>query len=461
MSIVERFATPACLPDLDAIPGQREQWHKALSYWLDNSIQRIAPKAHPGPCQFYNPAQFDPGGLAIEHAVTWNAFPKELLRLFGREKALQEADKLWTLARYFSEVAGWPVDKRKNRVLFQHHVRPQTEYCEWRVTPDRRTGKIRAVTFTCEPPEFWFAFFGNRVPGDPPKYDFKGDRGSVLARYRSFVGGRVRLKDMIAPHDIVGADGELYAAKGEYNIFNWWNTTEGIVHLCSPPNFLVGEIEVASATSILRKDKSGRLLVEPEALICCARFGGPNRNTDPTIGAAVNAAARLGAFITLKDPIGLYMDHIDLSGWECRDKKSVADCIHVVRGTAGMIERLVVEVPRNRDLTLSDITIGGEPIQYGGQIAECITVRLIGVANLPTPPLRNDPVECSGCCVFDPKDPHALLRTGTPGVPPPRGLVVAYSGQGVEEVTARGKTMPRHRRPAGRRNPARNALSKE
>jgi hypothetical protein len=91
------------------------------------------------------------------------------------------------------------------------------------------------------------------------------------------------------------------------------------------------------------------------------------------------------------------MDHIDLSGWEAHDGKGVADCIKVTRGTLGMIERLVVEVPKERGLTVSDITIGGVPIEYGGQIAECITVKLIGVAH-PQAKITNQPVSCDARC---------------------------------------------------------------
>jgi hypothetical protein len=459
MPIVERFVPPAHLPDLDSIPGQREQWHKAVSYWFDSLIEDTASKVHPGPSQFYNPARFDPGGLVVEQAVTWNAFPKELLRLFGRERALQEADKLWPLHRFCSLLLDIPADRRHYPLLYEFSVRPQTEYCEWRVERDPDTSHIRSVTFTSEPPEFWFALFGNRVPGDLPQYHFKGDHKALLARYEQFVGHRVRLKDLIAPGNIFvpGSKSQTYAKKGQYNIFNKWNTNYGIVHLCCLPNFLIGEIELASAGSILRKNGAGHLLVEPEALICCAGSGGPNRNSDPTIVAAVNAAARLGAYVTLKDPIGLYMDHIDLSGWECRDKKSVADCIHIVRGSPDMIERLVVEVPKDRNLTVSDLTIGGEPIRHGGQIAECITVKLIGVAHLPSQPVRNDPIECSGRGVFNPRKPYSLVHLES-GTTPPRGQVEAFASQGAEEGSAARGKLPVRRLAIARHRPRRKPL---
>src|SRR5207248_248006 len=151
----------------------------------------------------------------------------------------------------------------------------------------------------------------------------------------------------------------------------------GIVHLNSPPNSLVAEIQLGGDATVLRLDPQGRLLVEPDALIAYAGYGGANRNSDPTIGAAVNALARLGAYVTLRNPVGLYMDHIDLSGWQAPDGRDISDCVRMVRGVPGMIERLVVEVPSERKFTVGELTIAGMPIHCGGQVAECITVKLI------------------------------------------------------------------------------------
>ena len=54
---------------------------------------------------------------------------------------------------------------------------------------------------------------------------------------------------------------------------------------------------------------------DPDALIACAGYGGLNRNSDPTIGASVNELAALGFAVTLRNPVGLYMDHLDVTGW--------------------------------------------------------------------------------------------------------------------------------------------------
>ena len=182
---------------------------------------------------------------------------------------------------------------------------------------DPDTNKIQRITFTSEPPEYWQALFGF-VPGggDIPNASFPGDQDVLLELYRTLVSPEVRLEDLVAVADTKHPSGDLLARKGRYNIYNKWNTTHGIAHLNSPPNSLVAEIQLGGDATVLHNDPRGRLLVEPDALICYAGYGGPNRNSDPTIGATVNALARLGAYVTLRNPIGLYMDHIDLSGWQ-------------------------------------------------------------------------------------------------------------------------------------------------
>ena len=406
MPIVDRFAPPAYLSDFNSIRGQLDAWHEAVSDWFDAAIRDVTPQASPGPCQFYNPAHFDPGGAVLPQEITWNAFPKELVRQFGRESAMREADTLWPLDRYYSVLCDHPIDPKMYPLLAKTYTRPQHEYCEWHVEREQETGKIVRVTFTSEPPEFWCAFFGGSIPDDGHK--FPGDRDAVLGRYRDLVSPGVALSDLIAQDDIASPDG-FFARKGEYNVYNKWNTTDGIMHLCAPPNSLVAEIYLGADATVLRGNAAGRLLVEPEALICCGAFGGPDRNSDPTIGAVVNAAARLGAYVTLKDPVGLYMDHIDLSGWEVPDGRSVVDCVRIVRGAPKMIERMI------------DKPLHGE-------------IKLAGMANIPKDRLRNQPVKCEGRCWLDRNNPIALVRSVPLGteLPPPHQQ--AFSDEGAEEL---------------------------
>jgi hypothetical protein len=430
MGVVQRFDPPAFLPDFNSISGQLDAWHRAMSNWFDVSIDRDRPLVPGGEFQFYNPSRFDPGGTTVEQAVTWNAFPKELLRQFGRARALREADTLWTIDRYYSDLQAVSVDRLKYPEMFRTFFRPQNEYCEWHVVRDSNTNQITRVTFTSEPPEFWFALAGCEIPGDPNQ--FPGDPKTLLSRYQEFVSPEVQADDLIAKETIDGPQGP-FAIKGKYNPYNKWNTTHGIVHLGAPPNSLTAEVQLGADATVLRKDSLGRLLVEAEALICCAGYGGPDRNSDPTIGATINALARAGAYITIKNPVGLYMDHIDLSGWRAPNDADVSKCVRTERGAQGMIERMVVEVPKEFGFVVGDLRIGGESVAYGGQIAECITVKLVGLASLTSNRISNKPAPCEGRCCVDFSNATALHRAIKLGTELPIGTRPAFVGEGASE----------------------------
>jgi hypothetical protein len=186
---------------------------------------------------------------------------------------------------------------------------------------------------------------------------------------------------------------------------------------------------------VLRANARGEAVVSPDALICCSGYGGPDRNSDPTIGATVNALARLGAMITLPNSVGLYMDHIDLSGWTVPGGIAPQDCVTIARGTETMIERLVVEVPSGSGYTVSDIKIGGEAIVYGGQIAECITVKLIGAA-AAIGSVRNAPQSCNSRCCIDPANATSDNTIVGIGRPVPPGMVVAFHDEGAARQPA-------------------------
>jgi hypothetical protein len=262
--------------------------------------------------QFFDPTTY--GGDLVLQPVTWNAFPKELLVRFGRARALEEADRLWSIAAYFvnrftlpfydSDIAGGfvpgPVPTGSNADLMARAVyRPTVEYCEWHVSRDPATGGITKITFTSEPPEYWTAMWGGPFPGGGPT--FPDCRRKVLALYRELVSASVEIEDLISPYD----DSSFGIVRGGYNPFNKWNTTHGIVHLCAPPNSLGAEVELGAEATLRRIDGAGKAVTDPQTLVCCAAFGGVNRNSDPTIGATVNALARLGAMLTLSNPVGL------------------------------------------------------------------------------------------------------------------------------------------------------------
>jgi hypothetical protein len=455
MALLPRFDSPAFLSDFDAIPGQRDAWHQFVSRAFDASIASEASKVKSarrhgkGVVQFFNPSTYDPGGALIEQPVTWNAFPKELLRRFGRKRALVEADRLWPLSVYhFPYDPDVPTNTgaKETHTTDSWFYRPTVEYCEWHVTRDPNDGKIRRVVLTSEPPEYWQALFGDAVdPGDGTPVPFPGDRQLALKLYRELVSPHVELEDLIVPEAFTGGGGELYK-KGVYNPYNKWNTFFGAVHLNAPPNQLTAEIQLGADGTILRRDARGELIVQPDALIACSGYGGANRNSDPTIGATVNALARLGAMVTLVNPVGLYMDHIDLSGWSVPDGIAASDCVKIARGTERMIERLVIEVPRETGVTLGDVTIGGEPIVFGGQIAECVTVKLVGGAGA-IGSVKNAPVACQYRGYLDPHDAREIALEKSSQVAP-IGYAEAFvleggwSEEGPPEASPAGSRRP-------------------
>jgi hypothetical protein len=454
MALLQKFDPPAFLPDFIGIPGQLEAWHFAVSSWFDNvaQLERQAIAHGAGQplsdtrTQFFNHARFDPG-LLVEQSIPWNAFPKELLRRFGRAEALQRADTLWQLRDYSKRF-----DTPSAGLL---PYRPHNEYCEWHVRRDPNTQDILHIAFTSEPPEYWQALAGTSIvgPDGVTVSHFPGDKDVLLQRYQELVGPQVRLEDLFAKQDVLMADGTPLVKAGDYNPYNKWNTTHGIVHLCAPPNSLQAEVQLAGDATVLYRNAAQAQVVDPDALICCAQFGGPDRNSDPTIGAAVNALARTGAFISLRNPVGLYMDHIDLAGWSAPDGKPLDDCVRVVRGQNNLVERLEVSVPPERGFTVSDITIGGEAIRYGGQVAECITVHLVGVAG-GFGSFQNPLVHCTGRCCIDPNDAHMLNRSLSWDMETPPGQVDAFQGEGVLPVAAKAaaKVLPVQPSARGRRN---------
>lgn len=92
-----------------------------------------------------------------------------------------------------------------------------------------------------------------------------------------------------------------------------------------------------------------------------------------------------------------------------------------------MIERMVVEVPEKRGFTISDLTIAGVPIRYGGQIAECITVKLVGTANIVPQHLPRLPAAGTGRVFIDPRWPLALEQFKST----PPGAVEGFLNEGI------------------------------
>ena len=182
----------------------------------------------------------------------------------------------------------------------------------------------------------------------------------------------------------------------------------------------------ADATVLRTSGRDGRIVSDPDALICCAQYGGLNRCSDPTIGASVNELAALGFAITLRNPVGLYMDHLNLTGWAGPSGEPVDPAwFRIVRGQPGLIERAVFEVPERAGFRVSDVTIGGVPISVGGQLSEHMTVKLVGLASTPGK-FSNKPAGCAAGCCADAANPAFLYRYRALDDPCPPGQVPAF-----------------------------------
>ena len=395
------FHPPGFLRDFDQIPGQLGQWSAAISGWIDENIEIAAAKQGSQAVPFYNASTSSVPGPYLDQPIVWNGFPGTLRNRWPRPQALDLADQLFPLTQRMDGPGRYFVGEIWNR----HFYRPQDEYCEWRLTRDD-DGRIIRVTFTSEPPEYWQAMHGDELANmqGVPTYPFTGDKSLLLDLYRELVGPEVQLADLECAEDMVDhsdpSNPVVVYPKGSYNPYNHWNTVGGIVHLTHPANSLSAEINLAALATVLYT-QDGRPVVAPDDLICVAAYGGLNRASDPTIGSSVNELAALGAPVTLRDPIGLAMHHLDLAGFEAPNGEPVdGSFFTVVRGDAAdfLMERAVFEVPASEGFTVSDITIGGVPITHGGQIAERMAVNIVGRASqLGTLPLTRTPGTSAGC----------------------------------------------------------------
>ncbi len=441
-----RYDPPGFMTDFDGIPDQLQQWSDAVSGWFDECIAYEQQNSlKPGEkCQYYNQLTTEVTGPVYQQAIVWNALSGTLRERYGRDQALELSEHPYPLTQRMDRAGAYFVGGQWENLYY----RPQDEYCEWRVTRDPG-GSIRRVTFTSEPPEYWQALHGDTLAdiNGNPKYPTTGDHDLLVELYQTYVSPEVRYEDLICEVDLVDysdPDNPMVVyAKGTYNPYNRWNTTDGLMHLTHPANSLGAEIRLGADATVPRQ-KRGRPVADPDALICCAGYGGANRASDPTIGSSVNELAWLGFYLALRNPVGLYMHHLDMSGFTKPDGSPIEpEYFQTLRGDAGqgLIEHAVFEVPAGEGFTISDLRIGGVPIQRGSQIAEHITVNLVAQAAQPGT-FNNTPVACSARCCEDEENGNYLYYGKLTEPCPPTGWP-AFDYPGAAP-TALAATAPLH-----------------
>jgi len=323
---VQRLDPPGFLDDFNEV--QKDRWSQTVSDWL-NAARKGDPANNDGPrLQFFNPLNNPPSADAQVALISWNAFPRQVK------------------ASSISDTQRW------RRADADRNV--QDEYCEWSVARDPATRKIIRVDFTCEGPEYWEALAAV-------------DRNKVLELYRTFVSPSVAMSDLF--------DGDTYVPHNRFNN----STKNGVMHLIQRANSLTAEIELGAAATI-RRETNGSEVTDAQELIRCSRYGEPGRNSDPFIGAQVNALARQRADITINNPVGLYFHDFNPVGWVTPDGEDPRKFWKYLRGKDNHFVRARFEVPANHGYTVGDILIAGREIAFGAQIVDFITIKLEGLA---------------------------------------------------------------------------------
>jgi len=317
MTVLTRFDTPASVRDMPDGSAFYLNWHNFLS--------GLIAETTPGPGgigEFYNPSLVDVDPLG-ERALNWMALPRRILMPNRDDRC-----EAFTLT--------------EDRDL-------QDEYCEWRVTRNSE-GKITKIVFVTEAPEYWEELW--RV-----------NRARVVELYCDLTG------------DPTVTEADLHDGSGAYQRRNPWNETaavtgkDTIVHLIQNINTLYAAVSLAegSASTALANDNYEVL-------------GLANTSVDPRVALDVGTLVRKGLSVTLRDPIGLYIADWDDAGWTKPNGKPVGDYWEIVRGRPGEVLRLKYEVPAKEGFVVGDIRIGGRPVEYGSQVAEHLTVTIVGTA---------------------------------------------------------------------------------
>lgn len=416
------YNPPANINDYDRRPALsaalKQDWHDFIAAGVGARDKGL----------FYD-ASNDPAPQAPANRVpiSWNAFPRSIMNWFngdsdpaGLDKALAAADVLRSVTaiitgggvRFTSLTPQLPPLRRVENGTLGDQIFPlhrqQDEYCEWHVDRDANQ-RITRISYTAEGPEYWQRMARRSI-------------GLVVELYQEFVNSGVQQQDIVWPFDVAAFNRDTGGFQrifrmGDYNPYNRFNTTEGVMHLTHPANTLGAEINLGADATVLRPVPLQPANTLPERLICCAQYGGVNRSSDPAIGAGVNGLARSGKAVTLANPIGLYISSIGIDGLREPNNNPIGQqALKVRRSSADGSMKLRVEVviPPGATFTLDQCKFDQKKLDFGGQIARKITMVLFGQGKtIPGRTAGNQPCESKCCNKPDAPNFIALVGTGT------------------------------------------------
>jgi hypothetical protein len=312
MALVTMYDTPARLRDVPEGSPFYGAWHDFVNTEVS---------ASPG-SPWIDPVLVDADVVTVR-TLSWIGFPRATLTVNRRDDRAQgfaDAEEAGP-----SATGDW---------------RPQQfEYFEWFTTRDA-TGKVTKVAFSTETPQYFEELA-------------KVDKDRVVELYHEHVDPAVQWN-------------ELVNADGTYDRHNRWTTINGIMHYVNGINELNQAIGLA-------KGGAGATFTARDNF----EFGVSGANAaDDYIVREVAALGRSGFDITVHEPVGLYIDGWDDTGWTKPDGSPVGDYWRITRGRPGAVLRLEYEVPYEEGFVVGDIRIGGRPVLHGGQLAEHMTSAL-------------------------------------------------------------------------------------
>lgn len=348
-----RLSAPGGVTDFTT-DQQRDAWSAHISGEIDDAIAGISHCT--ATSQYVNPAVIDVSAFQ-RTPIHWPGFPKLLYSQYAtKPEAYQAADA--------------PPIIHQNKLVGGGRA-VQDEYLEWFIHRDQQ-GNIRAVDFTTETAEYWTFLYSQ-------------DKKLAANTYSSIVGTQVTVADI--------------SMSGKYNPLNKFNTAASVVHLVQRNNTLPAELDIAVQSTLPRTDNTGAVTNDVVSCIHCDspdpandHLGEAGRNSDPTIAEMVNSVASTGCQLAIPDPVGLYIQQIDLSGWTGPTGVDVASCWKVLRGNPAVRARFTVP----DGAQLADFAIAGIQIQYAGQIAERISVFLTAAYGPPNAVALPAATPCSG-----------------------------------------------------------------
>lgn len=331
MALITRFSPLGNLTDLTT-NTQLGDWSREVEHLMSTAVSGIERYTERGKAQFADPSVIDMGAAAAK-AISWKGFPLSLAAQgFSDDDALKIADGMMADTQ---GATGRDV---------------QDEYLEWHVERDAN-GDVVRIDFTTEGPEYWSTL------------DDDLGRSGVVQLYQQYYPD--------------ATEAVLYHG-GAYDPDNAFNLNQGAMHLRQAANYLSAEVQIA-AQSTLTYTRRGVTLTSGADLCRYARLGVATRASDPHIAETVNNLARTGCRLSLLDPVGLYMDPPDFTGWVTPDGSDPKALWRTERGNP--VTRGSLRSPGN--FKLSDVKIAGQKIAYGGQVAKLISVHLTGLATGP------------------------------------------------------------------------------